>query len=68
MQSQEFKYENAIVRVHRPDLAEDEKQRRMKEIKNSAEKILKGVIKNDTSSIRSDNNSSCGFINSWFDV
>ena len=48
MQSQEriFKYPNAIVRVHIPDLAEDEKQRRMNEIKKAAEKLLKGVIKN----------------------
>lgn len=48
MQSQEktFKYPNATVRVHIPDLAEDERQRRMNEIKKSAEKLLKGVIKN----------------------
>ena len=47
MQSQEFKYANAIVKVHIPDLAEDEKQRRMKEIRSSAEKILKGVMTNE---------------------
>ncbi len=47
MQSQEktFTYPNAIVRVHRPDLAEDERARRMTEVKKSAEKLLKGVLK-----------------------
>ena len=47
MQSQEFKYHNAIVRVHTPDLAEDERQRRMQEAIKSAEKILREVIKNE---------------------
>ena len=51
MQCQEFKYANAIVRVHTPDLAEDEKQRRMKEVKSSAEKLLKGVMKNEYSTL-----------------
>ena len=46
MQCQEFKYSNAIVRVHRPDLAEDEREKRIKEVKRSAEKLLKGMIKN----------------------
>lgn len=58
MQSQEktFEYPNAIVTVHIPDLAEDERQRRMKEIKRSAEKILKGVIKNEYSTLHTNNN------------
>ena len=56
MQSQEFKYANAIVKVHIPDLAEDEKQRRMKEIKCSAEKIIKGVMKNEYSTLGTNNN------------
>ena len=56
MQSQEFKYENAIVRVHRPDLAEDEKQKRMKEIRSSAEKLLKGVMKNVHDALNTNNN------------
>lgn len=47
MQSQEFKYSNAIVRVHRPDLAEDERAKRTKEVISSAEKLLKGMIKNE---------------------
>ena len=47
MQSQEiiFKYPNAIVRVHIPDLAEEEKKKRLAEIKRATEKILKEQIK-----------------------
>ena len=47
MQSQEktFKYSNATVRVHIPDLAEDEKQKRMAEVKRTAEKILKEQLR-----------------------
>ena len=45
MKSQEFKYANATVRVHRPDLAEDEKQKRMAEIKRTAEKTIKEKLK-----------------------
>ena len=56
MQCQEFKYANAIVRVHTPDLAEDEKERRMKEVRISAEKILKEVLKNEYSTLDTNNN------------
>lgn len=47
MQSQEktFKYPNATVTVHTPDLAEDERAKRMAEIKRSAEKLLKATMK-----------------------
>lgn len=38
-----FEYPNAIVRVHIPDLAEDERNRRMKEVQRAAQQILKGV-------------------------
>lgn len=55
MQSQEFKFPNAIVRVHIPDLADDERQRRMKEIKISAEMILKGVMKNECNTLDGNN-------------
>ncbi len=41
MQSCEFKYSNAVVRVYRPDLTDEERERRMDEIKRCAEKILK---------------------------
>ena len=40
-----FTYADAIVRVHVPDLAEDERNRRMKEVRKSAEAILKGIEK-----------------------
>lgn len=56
MQSQEFKYHNAIVRVHIPDLAEDERQKRMKELKRTAEMILKEVIKNEYSTLGTNSN------------
>ena len=48
MQSRVFEYPNATVRVHRPDLAEEELEKRMREIKRSAELLLKGVMANDT--------------------
>ena len=49
MQSREqiFKYPNATVRVHRPDVCEEEKTKRMKEIKLSAEMLLREMIKNE---------------------
>ena len=56
MQCQEFKYANAIVRVHTPDLAEDEKERRMKEVRSSAEKIMKEVLKNEYNAMVTNNN------------
>lgn len=37
-----FTYPNAIVRVHIPDLAEDERSRRMKEVQRAAQQILRG--------------------------
>lgn len=36
-----------IVRVHRPELTEEERARRMKRIYNAAEKVMKEVIRND---------------------
>ena len=47
MQNREFTYPNATVRVHIPDLAEDERAKRMKEIKYSAELLLKSLIKSE---------------------
>ena len=49
MQSREqvFKYPNATVRVHIPDLADDERIKREKELKRSAEILLREVIKNE---------------------
>ena len=43
----EFKYPNAVVRVHIPDLTEEERERRMKAVKIAAEKLMKEVIKNE---------------------
>lgn len=36
-----FTYPNCIVRVHIPDLTEEERARRMQEIHNAAAKLLK---------------------------
>lgn len=38
-----FTYPNAIVRVHLPDLAPDERERRMRKVKKAAEDLLKSV-------------------------
>jgi hypothetical protein len=48
MQCRVFKYPNATVRVHIPDLAPEERERRMEEIKKAAEILLKGVAEYDT--------------------
>ena len=40
-----FIYPNATVRVHFPDIAEDERTRRMKEIRRCAEQIMRGIKK-----------------------
>ena len=47
MQSRVFEYPNATVRVHIPDLASDEREKRMREVKRTAEMLLKGVMAND---------------------
>lgn len=47
MQSREFKYPNATVRVHFPDIADSEREKRLKEIKFSAELLLKALIKSE---------------------
>lgn len=49
-------YPNAIVRVHRPDLTDEERERRMAKIKRSAEILLKGVMKNEHDTRNTDNN------------
>ena len=38
-----FTYPNAIVRVHFPDLTEEENKKRMKQLHKAAEEILKEV-------------------------
>lgn len=47
MQCRVFEYPNATVRVHIPDLAPEEKEKCMREIKYAAEILLRGVIEND---------------------
>lgn len=41
---QVFEFDNMIVRVHRPELTEDERKRRMKSIQRAAEKLLLEVM------------------------
>ena len=36
-----FRYPNAIVRVHLPDITEQERARRMKELERAATELLK---------------------------
>ncbi len=43
-----FTYPNAVVRVHFPDLTEEENRKRMQEIRKAAEEILKERIRNET--------------------
>ncbi len=38
---------NATVRVHIPDLTEEERERRMAKIKRSAEQLLREVLRNE---------------------
>lgn len=38
-----FEYPNMIVRVHIPDISDEENERRMKKIRKSAEALLKEV-------------------------
>lgn len=42
-----FKYPNATVRVHIPDLAPEEREKRLNAVKKSAEILLREVIKNE---------------------
>ena len=42
-----YKYPNATVRVHIPDLAPEEREKRLNEVKKSAELLLREVIKNE---------------------
>jgi len=42
-----FTYPNAIVRVHIPDLTEEERERRMNEIKKATERFMRHVIEQE---------------------
>ena len=41
------KFPNATVRVHIPDLAPEEREKRLNAVKKSAEMLLREVIKNE---------------------
>lgn len=43
----EFKYPNMIIRVHIPDLTDEERQRRMKQLHKATEELLKERLKNE---------------------
>lgn len=44
---QEFIYPNMVVRVHRPDITQEERNRRMKQIYKVAESVLKAKLKGE---------------------
>lgn len=46
-QTKTYKYPNATVRVHIPDLAPEEREKRLNEVKLSAEMLLREVIRNE---------------------
>lgn len=46
-QCETFTYPNAIVRVHFPDLSEEENSKRMKLIKTAAIELLKETIRKE---------------------
>lgn len=46
-QTKVFKYPNAIVRVHIPDLAPEEREKRLNALKKSAEMLMREVYKNE---------------------
>lgn len=47
METRVFKYPNATVRVHSPNISEEENKIRMERIKQSAERLLREVIKSE---------------------
>ena len=44
---QVFTYPNMVVRVHRPDITQEEHNRRMKQIHKAAENVLKSKKKGE---------------------
>ena len=42
-----FTYPNMIVRVHLPDLTEDERNKRMRTIQKATERFMKAVIQDE---------------------
>jgi ribosome recycling factor len=41
MECETFTYQNAVVRVHFPDITDEENRKRMKKIRQAAEELLK---------------------------
>ena len=54
-QTKVFKYPNATVRVHIPDLAPEEREKRENRVKLAAEVLLREVIRNEYKSRNTDN-------------
>jgi hypothetical protein len=44
-----FEYPNMVVRVHIPDITDEENERRMKAVRRAAEALLKEGIENSVS-------------------
>lgn len=42
-----FRFPNMVVRVHIPDLTEEERERRMKRVHAAAESLLKDVMQKE---------------------
>jgi hypothetical protein len=55
-QTRVFKYPNATVRVHIPDLAPEERERRLNKLKISAERLLREVLINEYNARNTDSN------------
>lgn len=49
---QEFTYPSAIVRVHRPDITQEERTRRMKLIYKAAENVLKAKQRTESVNLK----------------
>lgn len=41
-----FYYPNMTIRVHFPDISDEERERRMKQIRDAAEKVLREQMRN----------------------
>lgn len=47
-----FKYPNATVRVHIPDLAPEEREKRLNALKKSAEMLLREMLINEQKELK----------------
>ena len=56
MQSRVYEYSNATVWVHYPDIADSENERRLQQIKRSAERLLREVIKAEETKLTKERN------------